>query len=270
MKPVEFDYERPASIAQASMLLAANPNAKVMAGGQTLGPMLNLRFAQPDLVIDIRGIADMKRIADEGDTLVLGACTTHADVEDGRVPDPARGMLQRVAARIAYRAVRTRGTIGGSLAHADPAADWVSSLTALDAVVSIAGPRGPRRVPMTTFMRGVMETDLAADELLDAVVIPRMSAEGRWGYHKICRKTGEFAEAIGAVVIDRARCRLVAGATSSCPVVVDLPASDVTSTAIAALDLEARLKAAGLDGDSYAVRLHSVAVRRALQEAITR
>ena len=211
MKPVDFDYESPATLAAATALLAGHENAKVMAGGQTLGPMLNLRLAQPELIVDIRRIPELTRVAEEGDNLVLGACTTHAAIEDGRVPDSTRGMLQRVASRIAYRAVRTRGTMGGSLSHADPAADWVTCLTALDASVSITGPRGTRRSKLAAFMRGVMETDLAADEILDAISVPRLSSAARWGYHKICRKTGEFAEAIGAVVVDRDRCRIVAG-----------------------------------------------------------
>jgi aerobic carbon-monoxide dehydrogenase medium subunit len=268
MKPVDFDYERPATIAEATALLARHGNAKVMAGGQTLGPMLNLRLAQPELIVDIRAIPELTRVADDAAALVLGACTTHAAIEDGRVPDTTRGMLQRVASHIAYRAVRTRGTIGGSLSHADPAADWVSCLTALDATVSISSPRGTRRSALTSFMRGVMDTELAPDEILDAIAVPRLSAAARWGYHKICRKTGEFAEAIGAVVVDRDRCRIVAGATSGRPVVIDLEAEAVSGRKWAALDIPARLTAAGLDGDFYQLRLHAAAVRRALEEAI--
>src|SRR6185503_21358955 len=137
---------------------------------------------------------------------------THAAIEDGRVSDPTGGFLARVARGIAYRAVRTRGTIGGSLAHADPAADWLSCLAALGAQVQIAGSGGNRRMALAGFVRGALETELAERELLTAVRIPRFSREARFGFHKICRKTGEFADAIGVAVHDPARqlTRLVA------------------------------------------------------------
>ena len=119
----------------------------MLAGGQTLGPMLNLRLAQPALLVDITRIPELAAVHEDGDAVTIGATVTHAAIEDGRVPDPTGGFLARVARGIAYRAVRTRGTIGGSLAHADPAADWLSCLTALGAEVVIAGAGGsaPRR-----------------------------------------------------------------------------------------------------------------------------
>ena len=139
MKPVAFDYARPASVAEALRMLAGNAEAKVLAGGQTLGPMLNLRLAQPALLVDITRIPELAAVTEDADAVTIGATVTHAAIEDGRVTDPTGGFLRRVARGIAYRAVRTRGTIGGSLAHADPAADWLSCLTALGAEVLIAG-----------------------------------------------------------------------------------------------------------------------------------
>ena len=129
MKPVAFEYTRPTTLAAAAALLG-EPQvfSKALAGGQSLGPMLNLRLAQPDLLIDITSIPELTAVADGPDHVELGACITHADIEDGRVPDPAGGLLRHVAGRIAYRAVRNRGTIGGSLTNADPSADWVSTL----------------------------------------------------------------------------------------------------------------------------------------------
>ena len=268
MKPVDFAYAQPVSIAAAvDALSASNGNAKIMAGGQTLGPMLNLRFVQPDLVLDISRIPELRHVEERAGTMIIGACTTHAAIEDGRVPDVARGMLPHIASRIAYRAIRTRGTIGGSLAHADPAADWVSCLTALRAVVCVVGARGRRDVPIEQFIRGPLETALDEAEIIERVVVHGLSPNARWGYHKICRKTGEFAEAIGAVVIDRDVCRLVAGATSGKPVVVELPAADVASRTRSTSEIKAMLAAAGLHGDSYDMSIHTAAVRRALQEA---
>lgn len=268
MKPVDFAYERPCILSDAISLLASSDNAKVMAGGQTLGPMLNLRFVQPDTIIDICRIPELVRVEEHTDSIVLGACTTHAAVEDGKTPDVWRGMLQRVASGIAYRAVRTRGTIGGSLAHADPAADWVSCLTALRAQISITGPAGRRKVPIETFVRGALDTVLAADELIDGVELPRLGSGARWGWHKICRKTGEFAEAIGAVVVDRDRCRIVSGATAGRVVVVECAADEIVGTSIASSDIGVRLKSAGLSGDRYEINVHAAAVGRAMTEAL--
>lgn len=226
MKPARFDYERPANLAGALRLLRQDGAAvKIVAGSQSLGPMLNLRLVQPDLLVDITGLPELKRV-EVGDThIVIGACVTHADIEDGRALDPADAtgaVLALVARGIAYRAVRNRGTLGGSIVHADPSADWISSLCALGAEVLIAGPSGQRAMPLAEFMTGVFEVDLAADEILEAVCIPRLSPQARWGYHKLCRKTGEFAHAIGAVLHDPGRgvCRVVLGATESRPIVM--------------------------------------------------
>src|SRR6187401_1826338 len=140
MKPVAFDYERPTTLADAAILLGqSNGFSKVIAGGQSLGPMLNLRLAQPELLIDITAIDDLKRAEAGKDTLLIGSCITHADIEDQRIPDVTNGALPSVAAGIAYRAVRNRGTIGGSIVHADPAADWISALSALGAQAVILG-----------------------------------------------------------------------------------------------------------------------------------
>src|SRR5260370_37772755 len=121
-----------------------NGSSKIIAGGQSLGPMLNLRLVEPDLIIDIAGLSELKQAERSGDELVVGACITHGDIEDGRIPDVTRGAMRRVARAIAYRAGRNRGTIGGSLRHADPAADWISALAALGAkgtLRSLAGTR---------------------------------------------------------------------------------------------------------------------------------
>lgn len=224
MKPAPFSYERPRDIASAlSVMTGAEGIVKIIAGGQSLGPMLNLRLVAPDTILDITGIADLKRADIDGNELTLGACVTHADIEDGRVPDVTRGAMQRVAANIAYRAVRNRGTVGGSLSHADPSADWVSSLTALGASLSLRSATGTRRVAMKDFILGALESVIAADEMLEAVHVPAMSPSARWGYVKSCRKTGEFAHAIGAVLIDpdAGRARIVIGAVEAAPVVVD-------------------------------------------------
>jgi carbon-monoxide dehydrogenase medium subunit len=223
MKPAPFEYARPSSLADALALLASEERVvKPLAGGQSLGPMLNLRLAQPDLLVDITGVPELRRAEEGGDGVVIGACVTHADIEDGRVPDPTHGALPEVARRVAYRAVRNRGTIGGSLAHADPAADWISALAALGAEVVVRGPAGQRRLAVEGFMAGAFEAALEAGELLEAIRVPRLSPHRRWGFYKFCRKAGEYAHAIGAVLVDpeRAVCRAVIGATEATPIVV--------------------------------------------------
>jgi aerobic carbon-monoxide dehydrogenase medium subunit len=194
VKPAAFAYERPETLASALALAAADAGQiNFIAGGQSLGPMLNLRLVQPDLLIDVTRIPDLRQIEETRDNLIVGACITHADIEDGRVPDVTRGALPSVARNIAYRAVRNRGTIGGSLTHADPAADWVSALCAVGASAIIHGPSGRREIPVENFVLGMFQTTLGVGEILQAVRIPWLSIGARWGYYKVCRKTGEFA-----------------------------------------------------------------------------
>jgi carbon-monoxide dehydrogenase medium subunit len=276
MKPVPFDYERPRSIDAATDLLAAQPNAKVMAGAQTLGPMLNLRLVQPDILIDITRIPELVTVADEGDKLAIGACVTHAAIEDGRVEDPANGYLTRVASGIAYRAVRTRGTIGGSLAHADPAADWLSALLALGADIEVASGKDRRRIALKDFVRGAMETDLGPAELLIRVCVPKSDKTARHGYHKICRKTGEFADAIGAVMLDAdtGRFRMVAAGGTEQPIIFEDPeqlfkGGDPFDPNSFDMDLAMdALHGAGMEPDEYEVRIRAVSLSRALQDAM--
>jgi carbon-monoxide dehydrogenase medium subunit len=283
MKPAPFEYIRPQTVEEAVRALALSANAKIMAGGQTLGPMLNLRLARPELIVDVTRIAELAAVSEERDAVVIGATVTHAAIEDGRVPDPTHGFLQRVAQGIAYRAVRTRGTIGGSVAHGDPAADWLSALTALGADVVVAGPAGRRQQALAEFVRGAMQTELGADEVLVGVRVPRFSRSARFAFHKICRRTGEFAEAIGVVVDDpeRSYVAMVAGATAGKPII--LPPlingngmaesgrgrvkNGMNSGKISLEQLSGLLKAAQFDGDDYDVRLHAVALKRAWDEA---
>jgi aerobic carbon-monoxide dehydrogenase medium subunit len=222
VKPVKFEYARPADVSAATALGGREDlSVKFIAGGQSLGPLLNLRLVQPELLIDITGIEELKRVEEKADALLIGSCITHADIEDGRVPDVTGGAMRSVAAGIAYRAVRNRGTIGGSLAHSDPSADWISALSALAAQAVVRGPRGQRRVAVEMLIRGVLEPELEPGELLMGVEVPRLSASSRWGYYKHCRKTGELAHAIGAFLYDPERtvCRAVIGATGSRPLV---------------------------------------------------
>lgn len=224
MKAARFDYVRATDAAHAASLLAdAGGEAKPMAGGQSLGPMLNLRLARPALLVDVRRCADMRGFVDEGDAIVYGAATTHAEIEDARVPDALEGRLGAAARRIAYRAVRNRGTLGGSLSHADPAADWPTVLLALNAQAIIRGPGGLRAETLRDFIRGPFSTTLAADELLVGVRVPRHGAALRWGYRKLSVKVGEFAHAFAVAMHDPSsgERRAVVGAIERVPLVLE-------------------------------------------------
>jgi aerobic carbon-monoxide dehydrogenase medium subunit len=223
MKAAPFAYERPSDLdAAVAMLAGAKDVCKIIAGGQSLGPMLNLRLVQLDRVVDISGLSELTRVERVADELVIGACVTHSDIEDGRIPDATRGAMQRIAAAIAYRAVRNRGTIGGSLSHADPAADWVTALPALGAKVRLRSVDGTRELAVEDFIVGALETALRRGEIVEAIRVPVMRRSARWGYTKACRKPGEFAHAIAAVLIDpeAETSRVAIGAIESAPIVL--------------------------------------------------
>lgn len=242
MKAVAFSYHAPGSLPEALSRLGAGTGvSKAMGGGQSLGPMLNLRLTRPDTVVDVSALRELHDVTAAADGIRIGACVTHAQIEDG-VFEPLRGtMLQAVAGGIAYRAIRNRGTVGGSLAHADPAADWVVAMTALGARIEIASAAGMREVPMESFMIGAYTTVLADGELIAAVRVPLKTAHSRWGYQKLCRKTGEFAEASCAAYFDASRrfARIVLGALDGPPMVLPGLTRAVAAQGAAALTADA-------------------------------
>lgn len=220
MKAARFEYARAESLNHALDILdAERSRIKVMAGSQSLGPMLNLRLARPESIIDISSLSMLRNVTKDGSTLRVGAGVTHAEIEDG-VYELLRGHpWQSVAAAIAYRSIRNRGTVGGSIAHADPAADWVLAATAMNAVIEITSKLSTRRVPMTHFMQAAYTTVLEDQEIITAIHIPVMSDQARWGYYKFCRKVGEFADASCAAYFDPTShvANLVVGALDGAP-----------------------------------------------------
>ncbi len=250
MKAAAFAWAQPAALPDAIRLLRVD-GACAMGGGQSLGPMLNLRAARPGTVVPLSALPDLHGAEDAADALTLGAATTHAAIADGRTPDiliHGQPVLARIAGGIAYRAVRTRGTIGGSLCHADPAADWLVTLTALRAIVLTTA----RAVPLDRFVTGPFRTVLTPGEVVRAVRIPRPAPDARWGYHKLCRKPGEFAHAMSACLMEGAATRIVIGALGGPPAVLSGP--DEAGAALAFLDPVDR-------------HLQLVAMRRALAAA---
>ncbi len=275
MKAPAFDYVRPQTLGEAVRLLAkAGGEARVVAGGQSLLAMMNLRLASPALLIDIARLPELAATVADDDSVTLGAGVTHAMIEDRRVPDPSHGLMPHVAASLAYRAIRNRGTIGGSLALADPAAEWPAVLAALGAEATLYEPNGRRSLKCADFATGIYQTQLADDEVVESVHVPRLSADARWGYLKLSRKSGEFANALAVAVIDLGRgyCRIVLGAANGAPLVLDEAARalaggrrdpDTLRSAIAA-DLD---RAVDRHFDEFERNLHMVAAMRAILQA---
>ena len=202
MKPADFAYTRAVTLEDALGSFASSTMGRVIAGGQSLGPMLNLRLAEPKELIDVSRLAELRRARIEGDRLAIGACVTHAEIEDGKIPDVTLGLMRYVASGIAYRAVRNRGTIGGSIAHADPAADWLTTTIALDASLLLLGGAGQREVRVSDFVRGALDTAIGEGEIITYVLVPGLSSDARWGHAKYAKKLGDFAQSMAVAVVD--------------------------------------------------------------------
>ena len=244
------------------MAALAPDSSKPWAGGQSLGPMLNLRLTRPPLLVEINRLPELRASEERADGVLFGSGVTHAEFEDRRVPDPTGGVLSSVARGIAYRAVRTRGTIGGSLAHADPSADWPVTLAALGATLHLSGPGGSRQVAVEDFVIGAFETVLRPQEIITSVFVPRLSRTARWGYWKACRKVGEFAKAMTAVLSDpdRGVHRITIGATEARALVITDAVAAIAQPAL----LDEKLLAAGLGDDPVDLALHQAAIRSAI------
>jgi carbon-monoxide dehydrogenase medium subunit len=241
MKPAAFSYVRPKSWSDALQLLASG--ARPGAGTQSLGPLLNFRLAQPDTIADLRHLPDYAGVTVAGNVIRIGAGTTHAAIEDGAVPGRTGAIMAGVARHIAYRPVRNRGTIGGSLAHADPAADWVAVLPALGATAIALGPRGERRIALDGFVTGIFETALAPDELLRAIEVPARPEAARWGHWKFCRKVGEFSKATACVLATPgAAPRAVLAALDGPPLVITDASALLADTEAEAVRIVARYR----------------------------
>jgi carbon-monoxide dehydrogenase medium subunit len=274
MKAPAVDYVRPRSLTEAiDYLVRGHGEAQVIAGGQSLVAMMNLRVASPGQLIDIARLPELGVVADDAEAATIGACVTHAAIEDGKIPDPSNGLMLKVAAGLAYRAIRNRGTIGGSLALSDPAAEWPAVLTALDADVVLCGPNGRRSVKCAEFTSGIFETTLAPNEIIESVRIPKMSANARWGYLKLRRKSGEFANALAVAVGDRGRghARLVLGVANGAPLVltetsrlIGAGSRDEVRDAVTA-DLD---RATDRHFDEFQRNLHTVVAVRAASQVL--
>ena len=201
MKPAPFRYARASSLAEATALLAAAPgDTKLLAGGQSLVPMLNMRLVRPAVLVDVNGLRELTGITPLPDGgLRLGALTRHAELAASPAVRERAPLLAEAARHVGHAAIRNQGTLGGSVAHADPAAELPAALLALDARVHITGPRGAREVAADVFFRGLLTTALEPDDILTAIEIP--APPPGWGFVEIARRPGDFALAGVAVVV---------------------------------------------------------------------
>jgi carbon-monoxide dehydrogenase medium subunit len=196
--PAPFDYVRAGSASEAIALIGEHgEDAKFLAGGMSLLPLMKLRLATPSVLVDVGRVRDLSYVRDAGSHLAIGALTRHRDLETNELLAAECGVLRAVAAQVGDNQVRHRGTIGGSVAHGDPASDLPAALLALDAAFVAQGPNGTRSIPATEFFEGFLETALAPDELLTEIHVPKSGANG-FDYQKFNRRAQDWA-IVGAV-----------------------------------------------------------------------
>jgi len=203
MKLPPLDYACPATLAEAVALLAAhNGDAKPIAGGQSLMPMLAFRVASPSLLVDLRKLDELNRITIADDGVRLGALARWRDIEDDARLRSVQPLLAAAIEHVAHYQIRNRGTVGGSLAHADPAAEMPGIALTCDAEIAVMGSAGMRVIPASDFFLGPLTTALAADEIITEVKLPAWPARRRWGFQEFSRRRGDFALAGVALFYD--------------------------------------------------------------------
>jgi aerobic carbon-monoxide dehydrogenase medium subunit len=195
MKPAPFIRHVPRTVAEAVEILSrvAPQDGRVLAGGQSLVPIMAFRLARPAHLVDINDIAELGKIASDGKTLSIGACVRHAAFHKAVVDNPLGVLLSNVARHIAHVPIRTRGTFCGSIAHADPSAEWCLVAATLDATMLAKSTRGERLIAAKDFFEGIMTTALADDELLAEVRLPLLPPDTKFGFNEFNRRAGDFA-----------------------------------------------------------------------------
>src|ERR1700674_4524054 len=203
MKMPAFEYACPTTLSEAVSLLASgNGEAKLLAGGQSLVPMLAFRLAQPALLVDLRKLADLRDIKISAEGVRLGAMVRWRDILDDARLAAAHPLLKAAVAEVAHYQIRNRGTVGGSIAHADPAAEMPGIAVTCDAEIAVVGPAGSRVIKADDFFIAPLVTALAADEIIVEIRLPAWPAQRRWGFREFSRRRGDFAMAAAAVFYD--------------------------------------------------------------------
>ncbi len=204
MIPLAFDYEVAESVDHAIDLLGQHgEEAKILAGGHSLLPIMKLRLAAPAVLVDLGRLEELKYVRDEGDTIAIGAMTRHTEVEHNSLLQEQCGLLAYTASLVGDPQVRHRGTIGGSISHGDAASDLPSALLALEGTFVIRGSNGERTVAAGDFFKDYLQTDLAPDEVLTEIRVPKLGSNGGWSYKKFNRRAQDWAVVGAAVVVER-------------------------------------------------------------------
>jgi carbon-monoxide dehydrogenase medium subunit len=270
--PAAFDYKRATSAAEAVSLVGQyGDEAKFLAGGHSLLPLMKLRLAQPSVLVDIGRLTDLSYIRDEGEHIAIGALTRHREVETSDLLKQHVPLLAHAASHVGDPQVRHRGTIGGSIAHADPASDLPATTLALGATYVVQGPNGTREIAAADFYQGFLESALAADELLTEIRVPKLTGAG-WSFQKFNRRAQDWA--IVGVAAWRQNGRSGVGLVNmgSTPILATsvsgalsqgASVADAAEQAVAEAEPQADLNAS----IEYRTHLAKVLVRRALEEA---
>ena len=283
MIPAAFDYRRPTSVAEAVALLAGDEEAKLLAGGHSLIPMMRLRLARPSMLVDLGGLRDqLAYVRETSDWIAIGAMTRHHDVATSPVLRHRVPLLSAAAATVGDPQVRHRGTLGGSLVHADPAADLPAATLALDAVMLARGPGGDREIPAGQFFRGYFESDLSGDEVLVEVRIPPPAIGHGWAYLKFNRRAQDWATVAVAALVERSgsaigRAAIALAGMGAAPLRAAAVEAALIAGGIGAVTAAAEQADAGSSPVSdlaasaeYRRHLARVLTRRALEEALSR
>ena len=202
MKPPPFSYHDPKTVSEAVGLLASLENAKLLAGGQSLMPMLNMRFVLPDHIVDLNRVEGLSYIRDTGSALEIGAMTRQRELEYSDAVRAHWPIMHEALLQVGHRQTRNRGTIGGSLCHLDPAAELVSLATAYDATVTVVGPNGQREIAFADFPAAYMAPAIEQNELVTAVRFPRWSPSHSYAFIEFSRRHGDFAITSAAVLLE--------------------------------------------------------------------
>jgi aerobic carbon-monoxide dehydrogenase medium subunit len=266
--PGAFEYVRPTSVEEAvAALVEHGDDAKVLAGGHSLLPLMKLRLAMPAVLIDISRIPDLSYVRVEGDEVAIGAGTRHHELEKDAVAAAEVPILPYVASQVGDPQVRHRGTIGGTVAHSDPASDLPTALLALGGTVVVQGPNGRRSIPLTEFWLGFFETALAEDELIVEIRVPRTGSAG-WAYEKFTRRANDWPIVAAAAVDGRVALANMAGSVVRATATEEALARGASIEEAAALADRDTSPGADMHADQeYRRHLARLLTRRALEKA---
>lgn len=273
MIPARFDYEVAESVDQAIELLGSGGDAKLLAGGHSLLPLMRLRLARPGLLVDIGRLDELRYVREDGDRIAIGALTRHHDVANDPLLLAENGLLAKTAAGIGDPQVRHMGTIGGSVAHGDPASDLPAVLVALEADLVVRGPGGERTIPAGELFRGFLETALEPGEVLTEIRVPKLGAGG-WSYLKLTRRAQDWATVGVAAVQANGSARVALTNMGATPVRALGVEEALGSGADAAAAAERAAEGTSPPSDhsasaEFRQHLARVLTRRALEEALT-